>query len=58
MLNEKRLSIAHIASYTAISNTENLKKAIHSGLDNGLTVNELKEIFLQLIAYCGFPRGL
>lgn len=58
MLNEKRLSIAPIASYTAISDTENLKKAIHSGLDNGLTVNELKEIFLQLIAYYGFPRGL
>lgn len=58
MLNKKRLSIAPIASYTAISDTENLKKALHSGLNNGLTVNELKEIFIQLIAYCGFPRGL
>lgn len=58
MLNTKRLSIAPIGSYTAISNVKDLKTAINNGLDNGLTINELKEIFLQLIAYCGFPRGL
>ena len=27
-------------------------------LDAGLTLNEVKEILLQLYAYCGFPRSL
>jgi alkylhydroperoxidase/carboxymuconolactone decarboxylase family protein YurZ len=58
VLNTKRLSIAPIASYTAISDVEHLRTAVDNGLNNGLTINELKEIFIQLIAYCGFPRGL
>jgi quercetin dioxygenase-like cupin family protein/alkylhydroperoxidase/carboxymuconolactone decarboxylase family protein YurZ len=28
------------------------------GLDSGLTINEVKEVLLQLYAYCGFPRSL
>ena len=35
-----------------------LKKAVNSGLDSGLTVNETKEIIVHLYAYCGFPRAL
>ncbi|MBL4561601.1 MAG: carboxymuconolactone decarboxylase family protein [Labilibaculum sp.] len=58
MLNVKQSSIASISSYTSISDVGNLKVALNKGLDNGLTINELKEIFIQLIAYCGFPRGL
>jgi alkylhydroperoxidase/carboxymuconolactone decarboxylase family protein YurZ len=27
-------------------------------LDSGLTINEIKEVLLQLYAYCGFPRSL
>ena len=29
-----------------------------SGLDNGLTVNDIKELLIQSYAYCGFPRSL
>jgi hypothetical protein len=28
------------------------------GFDAGLTVNEEKEVLVQLYAYCGFPRSL
>lgn len=58
MLNQKQLSIASISSYTAISDTVNLTTALNQGLDDGLTINEVKEIFVQLCMYCGFPRGI
>ena len=35
-----------------------LEKSVNLGLDNELTVNEIKEIMVQLYAYCGFPRSL
>lgn len=31
---------------------------MNEGLDAGLTVNEIKEILVQLYAYAGFPRSL
>lgn len=57
-LNAKQKSIATVASYAAIGNQEGLKQALIEGLDAGVTVNELKEILVQVYAYCGFPRSL
>ena len=37
---------------------EKLKTALNEGLDAGLTVNEIKEILVQMYAYAGFPRSL
>lgn len=37
---------------------EKLNIALNSGLDAGLTVNEIKEILVQMYAYAGFPRSL
>jgi alkylhydroperoxidase/carboxymuconolactone decarboxylase family protein YurZ/quinol monooxygenase YgiN len=31
---------------------------LNTGLDAGLTINEIKEALVQLYAYCGFPRSL
>lgn len=58
MLTKRELSLARIGSYTAISDASNLTEAVSNSLDSGATLNELKETFIQLIAYCGFPRGL
>jgi 4-carboxymuconolactone decarboxylase len=57
-LSEKEKSIIIISSLTAQGNTEKLQTALTNGLDAGLTVNEIKEILVQLYAYCGFPRSL
>ena len=57
-LNPKEQQIAAIAAYTARGDMPNLKTSLAAGLDAGLTVNELKEILVQLYAYCGFPRSL
>lgn len=57
-LNAKQKSIATVASYAARGNQDDLKQALIDGLDTGVTVNEFKEILVQLYAYCGFPRSL
>lgn len=57
-LSDKQKSIVTIAAFTAQGDLENLKTAINSGLNNGLTVNEIKEVLIQMYAYCGFPRSL
>lgn len=57
-MTEKQKSIVEISAFTANGNLEGLKESINLGLDSGLTVNEVKEIKVQLYAYCGFPRSL
>ena len=42
----------------AQGNLERLEPAVKMALDNGVTINELKEAFSQLYAYTGFPRSL
>ena len=57
-LSPNQRSIVLIASHTATGDLERLTQALHVGLDSGLTINEIKEVLLQLSAYCGFPRSL
>ncbi|WP_229731724.1 carboxymuconolactone decarboxylase family protein [Chishuiella changwenlii] len=57
-LNDKEQSLVKISSLTATGNLENLKVQLNAGLDSGLTINEIKEVLVQLYAYCGFPRSL
>src|SRR3954466_1747097 len=57
-LNAQQQRIAGIARWTAVGNLEQLKTQLNSGLDAGLTINEIKEILVQMYAYCGFPRSL
>ena len=57
-LTKQQQSIALAASYAALGNQTGLKQALNNGLDNGVTVNEFKEILVQAYAYCGFPRSL
>jgi alkylhydroperoxidase/carboxymuconolactone decarboxylase family protein YurZ len=57
-LNQKQQSIIPIAAFTANGDLDKLKIALEEGLAAGLTVNEIKEILVQLYAYAGFPRSL
>lgn len=57
-LNAKQQCIITIAAFTANGDMGKLKTALNEGLDAGLTVNEIKEILVQMYAYCGFPRSL
>jgi quercetin dioxygenase-like cupin family protein/alkylhydroperoxidase/carboxymuconolactone decarboxylase family protein YurZ len=57
-LSARERSIVLIASHAATGDLEPLASAFHVALDTGLTINEAKEVLLQLAAYCGFPRSL
>lgn len=57
-LSARQQAIPLIASFMASSNMEKLNAALNQGLDAGLTINETKEILVQLYAYTGFPRSL
>ena len=57
-LDAKQQSIVVIAAFTARGDLDKLKPALAQGLDAGLTINEIKEILVQLYAYAGFPRSL
>ena len=57
-LNAHQVSLASIAALTAVGDLKQLQVALNTGLDVGLTSNEIKESLVQLYAYCGFPRSL
>lgn len=58
VLSVRQQAIPPIAAFMASSNMLKLDIALNQGLDAGLTVNEVKEILVQLYAYTGFPRSL
>lgn len=57
-LTDRQQAIIPIAALTASGNTQELEGALNDGLEKGLTVNEIKEIFIHSYAYAGFPRAL
>jgi 4-carboxymuconolactone decarboxylase len=54
----KQEKIVTIAAFTASGDAQKLKAALNEGLDAGLTINEIKEMLVQMYAYAGFPRSL
>jgi quercetin dioxygenase-like cupin family protein/alkylhydroperoxidase/carboxymuconolactone decarboxylase family protein YurZ len=57
-LSERHKGLAACACLMAHGDMNRLEPAVRMALDNGVTVNELKEAFSQLYAYTGFPRSL
>jgi alkylhydroperoxidase/carboxymuconolactone decarboxylase family protein YurZ len=58
VLSARQQAIPLIAASMASSQMDKLHSALNQGLDAGLTINEAKEILVQLYAYTGFPRSL
>lgn len=57
-LSNKEKSLVSIAATAAKGNLTNLKDVLNKGLDDGLTVNQIKEGIIHLYAYAGFPRSI
>ena len=57
-LTARQLHLATCAALEAQGDMTRLEGALHNALEEGVTVNELKEAFSQLYAYTGFPRSL
>ena len=57
-LSQKQQAIGPIAAAAATGDMPRLNASLRRGLDAGLTLNEAKEVLVQLYAYAGFPRSL
>ena len=57
-LTERQKGLTTCACLMAQGDLVRLEPAVRQALDNGVTINELKEAFSQLYAYTGFPRSL
>ena len=57
-LSARQQAIVPIAAFAAAGDIARLGAALNDGLDAGLTVNDAKEVLVQVYAYAGFPRSL
>ena len=57
-LSEQHAAVAMIGAFTASGDLPRLTTALNKSLDAGVTVNQVKEVLVQMYAYAGFPRSL
>ena len=57
-LDRRTRSVVNLAMIAAINRPHELKLHVKAALKNGLTKDEIKEIFLQVAVYCGVPAGI
>jgi 4-carboxymuconolactone decarboxylase len=57
-LDKKTRSMLNLAMLSALNRGPELKLHINGALNNGVTKDEMKEIFLQVGIYCGIPACL
>lgn len=57
-LTDKQQAVVRISAFTGKGELQKLKTALNTGLDAGLTVNQIKEVIVHVYAYAGFPRSI
>lgn len=57
-LERKTRSMLNLAMLTALGKPAELKLHVKGALNNGVTVEEIKEILIHATVYCGIPAGL
>jgi 4-carboxymuconolactone decarboxylase len=57
-LDKKTRSIMNLAMLTALGKAAEVKLHVRGAINNGLTVDEIKEVLLHATVYCGIPAGL
>ncbi len=50
-------SLINLAMLTALNRPDELKLHVRGALNNGVTKEEIMEVFLQVTVYCGVPAG-
>ena len=56
-IDRKLRSILNIAMLTALNRPNQMRNHIDGALNNGVTVDELREILLHTAVYCGLPAA-
>lgn len=57
-LDRKTRSMLNLAMLTALNRPAELRLHVRGAINNGVTVDEIKEILVQATVYCGIPAGL
>ena len=57
-LDRRSRSLLNLAMLTALNRPHELKIHVRGAVNNGLTRDEIKEVFLQTAIYCGVPAAI
>lgn len=57
-LSKKTRSMINLAMISALNRPHELKVHVKGALQNGVTKEEIREIFLQVAIYCGVPAAV
>jgi 4-carboxymuconolactone decarboxylase len=57
-LDRKARSLINLSMITALNRPNELRLHVRGALNNGLTQEEIVEVFLQAAIYCGVPAAL
>jgi 4-carboxymuconolactone decarboxylase len=57
-LDHKTRSMLNLAMLTALNRAAEVKLHVRGAINNGVTVDEIKETLLHATIYCGIPAGL
>ena len=57
-LDRRTRSIMNLCMITALNRPNELKLHVRGAINNGLTKEEIKEVFLQTAIYCGVPAAI
>ncbi len=57
-LEKKTRSMLNLAMLTALNRPHELKIHVNGALNNGVTKEEMREIFIHAAVYCGAPAAL
>ena len=58
ILERKTRSLVTLAMLSALNRPNQIRAHVRGALNNGVTKDELKELFLQVAIYCGVPAGV
>ncbi len=57
-LDRRTRSFLNLAMITALNRPHELKMHVRGAVNNGLSKDEIKEVFLQAAIYCGVPAAI
>jgi 4-carboxymuconolactone decarboxylase len=57
-LDKKTRSMLNLAMLSALNRPHEIKLHVRGALNNGLTKDDIKEVFMQVAIYCGVPAGV
>src|SRR6185436_17609752 len=56
-LDKKTRSIINLAMLSALNRPHEIKVHVRGAIANGISKDEIREVFLQVAVYCGVPAG-